>query len=347
MLRQPADPGSTGQERHPAFRVYARMPERQRAGAAVEIPTDVDDATVEVDGRRVALTNLRKIYFPELGADQGRPASLLRAHLRRSDPAHRRSRHRHEALSARRHRRLLLYEARAVAASALDPHLLDRAQLRQLDRLRRRRRPGVAALAHQPRLHRSQPMVLAVRRSRPPDVPPLRPRSHARRNVRRRARSRADRSRRTARARHDALRQNDGKQGRTRLRRDTQRPHAARRLGGRQRDRSPHGQGAPRRAHRDLSRCESSARATCSSTTIKTRSAKRSPRSIPSVRTNARRYRRRSPGRSSKTAASSPIHDLQRSRARRTHRRPLEAAAAQPRPLQPRQVQKRRRHAAV
>ena len=58
------------------------MPERQRAGAAVEIPTDVDDATVEVGGRRVALTNLRKIYFPELKLTKG---DLLRYYVRISD----------------------------------------------------------------------------------------------------------------------------------------------------------------------------------------------------------------------------------------------------------------------
>jgi bifunctional non-homologous end joining protein LigD len=43
----------------------------KRAGPAVEIPRDVDDVTLEVDGRRVPLTNLRKVYFPKLGLTKG------------------------------------------------------------------------------------------------------------------------------------------------------------------------------------------------------------------------------------------------------------------------------------
>ncbi len=49
-----------------------------RGRTAAVIPTDVDDATVEVDGRRVALTNLRKVYFPTLGLTKG---DLLRYYL--------------------------------------------------------------------------------------------------------------------------------------------------------------------------------------------------------------------------------------------------------------------------
>lgn len=48
------------------------MPVRARGGPpAVEIPTDVDDVSLDVDGRRVPLTNLRKIYFPKLGLTKG------------------------------------------------------------------------------------------------------------------------------------------------------------------------------------------------------------------------------------------------------------------------------------
>lgn len=48
------------------------MPERpKRSRAAAFIPDDVDNASVEVDGRRVALTNLRKVYFPQLGLTKG------------------------------------------------------------------------------------------------------------------------------------------------------------------------------------------------------------------------------------------------------------------------------------
>ncbi|MBV8345097.1 MAG: hypothetical protein JO190_08935, partial [Candidatus Eremiobacteraeota bacterium] len=57
----------------------------ERAGRdreAVAIPNDVDDATLDVDGRRVALTNLRKVYFPKLKLTKG---DLLRYYLRISD----------------------------------------------------------------------------------------------------------------------------------------------------------------------------------------------------------------------------------------------------------------------
>jgi bifunctional non-homologous end joining protein LigD len=48
------------------------VPERSKRGrAAVIIPTDADNATVDVDGKRVALTNLRKVYFPKLKLTKG------------------------------------------------------------------------------------------------------------------------------------------------------------------------------------------------------------------------------------------------------------------------------------
>jgi bifunctional non-homologous end joining protein LigD len=50
----------------------------KRGGGAPLIPDDVDDASIEVDGRRVALTNLRKVYFPKLGLTKG---DLLRYYL--------------------------------------------------------------------------------------------------------------------------------------------------------------------------------------------------------------------------------------------------------------------------
>jgi bifunctional non-homologous end joining protein LigD len=54
----------------------------KRGRAAVDIPTDTDDATVELDGRRVALTNLRKIYFPKLKLTKG---DLLRYYVSVAD----------------------------------------------------------------------------------------------------------------------------------------------------------------------------------------------------------------------------------------------------------------------
>lgn len=35
------------------------------------IPSDVDNATIEVDGRRLALTNLNKVFWPKLGLTKG------------------------------------------------------------------------------------------------------------------------------------------------------------------------------------------------------------------------------------------------------------------------------------
>jgi bifunctional non-homologous end joining protein LigD len=60
-----------------------RMPGRSKRGhAAIVIPNDVDDATVEANGHRVVLTNLRKIYFPKLGLTKG---DLLRYYLSVAD----------------------------------------------------------------------------------------------------------------------------------------------------------------------------------------------------------------------------------------------------------------------
>ena len=55
------------------------MPPQSKQGfALVEIPADADNVTVDVDGRSVALTNLRKTYFPKLGLTKG---DLLRYYL--------------------------------------------------------------------------------------------------------------------------------------------------------------------------------------------------------------------------------------------------------------------------
>ncbi len=66
----------------------ATTSQRKRAGAAKGtllgdaaarlIPTDVDDATVAVGDREVRLTNLRKVFWPELGVTKG---DLIRYYL--------------------------------------------------------------------------------------------------------------------------------------------------------------------------------------------------------------------------------------------------------------------------
>ena len=39
--------------------------------STILIPTDVDSATVSATGREVRLTNLRKLFWPELGITKG------------------------------------------------------------------------------------------------------------------------------------------------------------------------------------------------------------------------------------------------------------------------------------
>ena len=84
------------------------------------IPRDQDNVVLTVDGNEVRLTNLRKIFWPELGLTKGDllqyyadVAGVLLPHVR--DP-----RDGDEALPARRRRRVLLHEARADAAPAVD-----------------------------------------------------------------------------------------------------------------------------------------------------------------------------------------------------------------------------------
>jgi bifunctional non-homologous end joining protein LigD len=59
-------------DHHPAA---ARRVARPRGGAArpaaVQIPRGVDDAVLEVDGRRVNLTNLRKVFWPDARVTKG------------------------------------------------------------------------------------------------------------------------------------------------------------------------------------------------------------------------------------------------------------------------------------
>ncbi len=51
-------------EHHPA-RTVAHARGTADKGGAVSIPTDRDNAVLEIDGRRVRLTNLRKLFWPE------------------------------------------------------------------------------------------------------------------------------------------------------------------------------------------------------------------------------------------------------------------------------------------
>src|SRR5690242_18047078 len=52
-------------------RPAARKSRPRKTVAAVEIPRDIDGATLTFGGRDVRLTNLRKIFWPELGLTKG------------------------------------------------------------------------------------------------------------------------------------------------------------------------------------------------------------------------------------------------------------------------------------
>jgi bifunctional non-homologous end joining protein LigD len=69
-------------DRHPAVRKSDASSRARPAGAdasGVEIPRDADDAEVLAGGRTVKLTNLRKVFWPELGITKG---DLLRYYAR-------------------------------------------------------------------------------------------------------------------------------------------------------------------------------------------------------------------------------------------------------------------------
>src|SRR5436190_1234524 len=114
-------------------------------------------------------------------AHQGRSPALLRGGGPRAAAAHPRSRDGDEALPARRRRRLLLHEAGAVAASRLDPDLLDPSRFGQRDRLSHDPGHGGVTVGHQSRVHRPEPVVRALRRCRPARLPAFRSRSRRRR----------------------------------------------------------------------------------------------------------------------------------------------------------------------
>lgn len=74
---------------HPAQRERRPAPARRRTPGSVEIPHDEDDVALEVEGREVRLTHLRKVFFPATGATKGDllqyyadVAPLLLPHLR-------------------------------------------------------------------------------------------------------------------------------------------------------------------------------------------------------------------------------------------------------------------------
>ena len=200
----------------------------------------------------------------------------------------------------------------------------------------------VAALGHQPRLHRPEPVVRALRRRRPSRLPALRPRPGAGRDVRPGARDGAPRPR-GARRRSGcrATRRRPARSGIHVYVPIVRGPDAEGGVDVRQGARAA----SSRRAHPTLITAEyriaqAARRAACSSTTTRTPGAARSRRSTRCGRSpratrldagdvgGGRAGRRRS-----RTSASTTCR-----RASAAARRPLEAAARGARPLPPREL---------
>jgi bifunctional non-homologous end joining protein LigD len=67
---KPDEPRAT-RDRHPAVASRAERTPKLTAASRVEIPRDIDDVTVAIGEREVKLTNLRKVFWPELGLTKG------------------------------------------------------------------------------------------------------------------------------------------------------------------------------------------------------------------------------------------------------------------------------------
>ena len=99
MSRGATSRESTAAPRRPRPALPARGAERRL------IPRDADTVEVRAAGRAVTLTNLRKLFWPELGLTKG---DLLQYYVDVAPvllPAPARPRHGDEALSGRRRRR--------------------------------------------------------------------------------------------------------------------------------------------------------------------------------------------------------------------------------------------------
>ena len=141
-------------------------------------------SSLTVDGKEVRLTNLRKIFWPELGLTKGDllqyyadVAGVLLPHLR--DRAMVMKRYPHGAAGE------FFFMKRAPSPR---PPWIEICPIDHGSRQRHRLSddPGSrrAAVGDQPRLHRPEPVVRALRRRRSAGLPALRSRSRRRRHVR-------------------------------------------------------------------------------------------------------------------------------------------------------------------
>ena len=134
----------------------------RRSGHRASIPR-AGSAKLRVEGKDVQLTNLDKPFWPELGITKGDliqyyadVAPLLLPHIR--DRAMVMKRYPHGAAGE-----FFFMKRAPVAAARLDPHLPHRSRLgKGVIDFPDHRRPAVAALGDQSRVHRSQPVVRDV-----------------------------------------------------------------------------------------------------------------------------------------------------------------------------------------
>ena len=132
-------------------------PARQR----LEIPAGQKQAEIRAGNHTVRLTNLDKVFWPELGLTKrdllqyyADVSPVLLPHV--ANRAMVMKRYPHGAAGP------FFFMKRAPEhRPGLAPGLLHRARLGQRDRFRHRRRRGLAAVGGQPRLHRPQPVVRA------------------------------------------------------------------------------------------------------------------------------------------------------------------------------------------
>src|SRR5918997_2044219 len=69
MRHQPTSKPAT-RNYHPA-KHRKKAPARTPASSAMRIPLDRDNAEIAIAGKTVALTNLRKVFWPDLGITKG------------------------------------------------------------------------------------------------------------------------------------------------------------------------------------------------------------------------------------------------------------------------------------
>ena len=150
----------------------------------IAIPTRVDNVILKVDGREVRLTNLRKPFWPELGITKGAliqyyadVAPVLLPHIR--DRAMVMRRYPNGAAGAS----FFMKEAPTPRPAWIRICAIDHGDGKVVN-FPGDRRPAVAPVAHQSRVHRSQSVVRALRRRPPAGLSAFRSRSRRRHDVR-------------------------------------------------------------------------------------------------------------------------------------------------------------------